>query len=362
MRAASMTWPSARRSWAAAGAAIPTSARCSRARPLREHGAVAIVDPDEVPDDALAVMSFLHGAPGVMVEKLPSSRALADAVDAMQRRLGRTITHLISIEAGGLNSVTPIGVAARLGLPIVDADGMGRAFPSVAMVTPTLHGIHAAPMIQVDERGSVLTIEDPSNHRVEHFARAVTVAMGCSTACAAFPMSGAQVKAACVPGTLTLAQEIGRTIREARERQRDPIAALLAQRHGQRLFGGKIMAVDRRTEGGWTLGEVEIEGLDEDAGTTMTVRFQNENLVAARDGEVVATVPDIIVALHADTGEPFTTESLRYGFRAAVVAMPCDARWATPDGLELTGPRAYGYDLDYRPASAGGARERVVAG
>lgn len=329
---------------------------------LREHGPVTVVDVDELPDDAQAVFSFLHGAPGVMVEKHPSSRALAGAVAAIERRIGRAVTHLISIEAGGLNSVTPVGVAARLGLPLVDADGMGRAFPSVAMVTPTLYGIAAAPMVQVDGQGSALTIEDPSNARVEHFARSITVAMGCSTACAAFPMSGRQVKEACIAGTLTLAQELGRTLREAREAQRDPIAALLEHRDGRRLLGGKVMSVDRRTEGGWTVGEVEIEGLDEDAGASMTVRFQNENLVALRDGETVASVPDIVVALDADTGEPFTTERLRYGFRVAVVAMPCDPRWTTPEGLALTGPRAYGFDFDYRPLRPDGSRARVVTG
>lgn len=329
---------------------------------IREYGPVTIVGVDEVPDDALAVMSFLHGAPGVMVEKLPSSRALAGAVIALQQRIGRKVTHLISIEAGGLNSVTPIGVAARLGLPLIDGDGMGRAFPSVAMVTPTLYGIPAAPMTQVDERGSVVTTDDPSNHTVEHFARAVSVAMGCASACAAFPMSGQQVKRAVISGTLTLAQQIGKTIREARAEQRDPIAALLEQRGGKQLFGGKVMSVDRRTEGGWTQGEVEIEGLDGDAGSTMTLRLQNENLVAWRDGEIVATVPDLIIALDADTGEPITTEGLRYGFRVAVVGMPCDERWTTPAGLEITGPRAYGFDFDYHPVSAYPEHERVLAG
>jgi DUF917 family protein len=41
----------------------------------------------------------------------------------------------------------PMVVAANLGVPIVDADGMGRAFPEIQMVTPTLHGVSATPRL-----------------------------------------------------------------------------------------------------------------------------------------------------------------------------------------------------------------------
>jgi DUF917 family protein len=81
----------------------------------------------------------------------------------------------------------------------------------------------------------------------------------------------------------------------------------------------------------------------------LELRFQNENLAALRDGEIVVSVPDLITVLDAETGEPITTEELRYGFRVTVIATPCDDRWRTPAGLELAGPRYFGYDIDYVP-------------
>ena len=54
-------------------------------------------------------------------------------------------THL-PIEAGGVNSMLPIAAAARLNLPLVDVDGMGRAFPELQMVTFTIGGLSATPM------------------------------------------------------------------------------------------------------------------------------------------------------------------------------------------------------------------------
>jgi len=60
-------------------------------------------------------------------------------------------------------------------------------------------------------------------------------------------------------------------------------------------------------------------------------------------------VPDLITVLDAETGEPVTTEALRYGFRVAVVGMPCAEAWRSAEALALVGPRVFGYDVDYRP-------------
>lgn len=56
------------------------------------------------------------------------------------------------MEAGGVNSMIPIVVAAQLGLPMVDCDGMGRAFPELQMVTFHLDRISATPMAITDEK------------------------------------------------------------------------------------------------------------------------------------------------------------------------------------------------------------------
>ncbi|MGH3977858.1 MAG: DUF917 domain-containing protein, partial [Pseudonocardiaceae bacterium] len=112
-------------------------------REIREHGPVELVSVDEVPDDALVVATAGMGAPTVGVEKLPRGDEHRRALQALQSYLGRPITHTVSIEAGGSNSTVPFRVAAQLGIPVVDADGMGRAFPEIQMVTATLYGVAA---------------------------------------------------------------------------------------------------------------------------------------------------------------------------------------------------------------------------
>ncbi|GAA4489580.1 hypothetical protein GCM10023191_020620 [Actinoallomurus oryzae] len=115
----------------------------------------------------------------------------------------------------------------------------------------------------------------------------------------------------------------------------------------QRVFTGKIVDVVRRTGSGFARGSARLDGMGEFAGTELRIDFQNENLVAYREGAVVASVPDLICVPESETDEPVTTEALRYGFRVDVVGAPCDPRWHAPDGLELVGPRYFGYDHDY---------------
>ena len=125
---------------------------------VRRYGPVQMVTVDEVPDDAFVVPSAMMGAPTVMVEKLPRGTEVINAFKALGDYMGREPTHTTSIEAGGLNSTTPFVVAAQLGIPLVDADGMGRAFPEIQMIVATMHGVSATPMTLADEKGNSAVI------------------------------------------------------------------------------------------------------------------------------------------------------------------------------------------------------------
>lgn len=312
-----------------------------------EYGPAELVPVGELDDDALIVPSAMMGAPTVMTEKIPSGQEVMAAFEALQDYLGREITHTMSIEAGGLNSTIPLVVASRLGLPIVDADMMGRAFPELQMCTPTMWGISATPMALADEKGNVAILKTVDNHWTERMARSICVDMGTTAMIALYVLDGKTLKESCIPGTMSLAAEIGRIISDAREAHTDPIDAVLGRIGGFRLFAGKVVDVQRRTESGFARGEAVFDGVGADAGHELRLQFQNEHLIAVRDGTVLATVPDLITVFDADSGQPITTEDLRYGFRVVVVGMPCNDRWRTPEGLELVGPRYFGYDLDY---------------
>lgn len=326
------------------GGGDPYVGRLLAEQALRRFGPVPLVAPADLPADACVVPVAMMGAPTVMVEKTPSVELIGHAVTALARHLGVTPTHVACIEAGGVNSTFPIVAAAQLGLPLVDGDGMGRAFPELQMVLPTLDGIAATPMSIADEKGNTGVLTTVDNHWSESLARSLTITMGCSAIISNYVMTGAQAAHSLVAGTLSLCTAIGRAVEVARAELDDPVEAVRSVLGGRVLHTGKVTDVARRTTTGFARGEARIAGSDSDG--TLTLNFQNEHLVAWRDGEAVVTTPDLIVVLDSDTGEPVTTEQLRFGHRVCVLAAPADERWRSPGGIALTGPRYFGYDTD----------------
>lgn len=326
---------------------------------------IRFLDPGELDEDALVVPVAMMGAPTVVVEKLPNGSEGATALRALERRLGRPVTATMPAECGGLNSMVPLLAAARLGLPVVDADGMGRAFPELSMTTFGACGVPGSPMAIADEQGSVAVLDSGTdNRRLESLARALAVSMGASAWMGLYPMSGADVRRTAVPRTVSTALQLGRTVREARESHRDPFGQLgealshTAYRHGRVVFSGKVVDVERRTTDGFAQGRAAIagenaQGAEAADGTdgTCELVFQNENLLARVDGRIVAVVPDLVTVLHAESGQPVTTEALSFGQRVRVFVISAPDLLCTPEALATFGPRAFGIDEDYRPVT-----------
>ena len=205
-------------------------------------------------------------------------------------------------------------------------------------------------MAIADEKGnSVIIRETITPHWAERLARAATVQMGCVACYAVAPMSAEQVRRTAIPNTLTLARDLGRAVQQAHSNGGDPLEAILGTCPGKVLFSGKVVDLDRRTTAGFARGTVTIDGMDSFIGQRMVIDFQNENLIARRDGEIVCTVPDLICAVASDLGEPITTELMRYGLRITILGFPAPELWTTPEGLATAGPQAFGYDTDYIP-------------
>jgi len=331
------------------GGGDPTLGKLMAQQAVTKHGPVQLLSLNDVPDDEWIIPTAMMGAPTVLVEKIPSGTEVLDAYRMLEQRLQCSAIATVSAEAGGVNSMIPLVVAATLHIPLVDADGMGRAFPEIQMVTPTLHGVSATPMAIADEKGNRVLLETPDNFWTERLARMTTIQMGCSACVALYAMQGKVAKKALVPGTISLAREIGHTLQTSREQKHDPIETLTTLLHGRRLCEGKITDVHRRTERGFARGEIDIAGTGRDAGSQYKVSFQNENLVFWRDGQAEVTVPDLITVVDNQTGLPITTEALKYGLRIAVLGFPCHPQWRTPEGVKLVGPRYFGYEIDYLP-------------
>ncbi|MDI3270074.1 MAG: DUF917 domain-containing protein [Bacillota bacterium] len=292
-------------------------------------GPVRLITADELQDDDFVIPSAMMGAPTVMLEKIPQGEEAVAALRALENHLGRKATATSPIECGGINSMIPFIVAARTGLPVVDGDGMGRAFPELQMETFHVYGVQGWPAVVADEHGQHVIIESQDNYRLEWLARGVTIRMGGHATLLDYPMTGKQYKETAVRGTVSMGLAIGRAVREA---------------HRQRIH--PVDAVCRATN--------IFTGLGEDQGSRLRIEFQNENLVAIKESErgqdVLATVPDLICVLDSETGTAITTERLRYGQRARIIGIPTPDIMRTPEALKVWGPKAFGYeDVEFIP-------------
>lgn len=334
----------------AGGGGDPYIGKLVAMQAIKDCGPITMLDPEEVPDDALIVPFAMMGAPTVLCEKMVGGKEYKALFDIVASHMGRTIFATMPMEAGGLNSLFPIAAAARLGLPLVDCDGMGRAFPELQMVTFTIGGISASPVALADEKGNTVIFETITNKWSEELARSVTMSCGGSVAVTLYNVTGKQMKEYGVKGIVTKSEQLGAAMRNVKNAEgKTPEEAFLECSEGIKLFRGKITDVLRETKGAFNLGKVVVEGIGECRGHSAYVEFQNENLAATVDREIVATAPDIITLVDTETFNPVPTDALKYGKRVMIVGLKCFDLWRTEAGLELVGPRYFGIDTDYEP-------------
>jgi uncharacterized protein len=314
-----------------------------------EGKSVDLIDPMSLGDDDLIACVGQMGAPLVMQERLCDGPVIAATITMMEKHIGRKFKAIMLWEVGGNNGFQAILAGALLGLPVVDCDAMGRAFPQADMTTFAISGFSAAPWTMVDPRhNSVIFTEAVDWTWMERMTRRVCAVLGSAAATCKAPRVGHEVKSGTCLYTATKAMRIGRTVQDARKVHADPVAAVVESENGMLLFQGKVTDVMRRTTEGWLRGTVQIAGLDANRGETFRLDFQNEWSIGWQNDEVKVTVPDLICLLDSVSGEAIGTETIRYGQRVTVIALPAPAILMSPKGLKHVGPRAFGYDIDFK--------------
>jgi DUF917 family protein len=213
------------------------------------------------------------------------------------------------------------------------------------MSSTELFGIAPCPAFLADSLGNTVVVNAKSSFDLEKIARQIAVAMGSHCAMASYLMNGTQARQSVIPGSISKAIEIGYAIRNAKRDAESPTLAVLNRCGGVQLGQGVIIEVNQEIKNGFLEGTVLIES----SHCTIELIYQNEFLLAKRGEEVLATTPDILTLLECESGTPITSESLRYGLHVDLIALPAPEIWKTPNGLQLVGPAAFGFDVPYQP-------------
>jgi len=315
------------------------------AHAIREFGPVPVVELSELPADGLIMPLSGVGAPTVSYEMLNNGGEAAAVRAAVEKEYGAKVVAVLASEIGGGNGVDAAMWASRLGLPLVDADAMGRAFPEVQMVSFYVTGAATTSLTMADFQGNVATFRPANGTWSEPLARAFSVACGGTALMSDYVMTAAEMQGKVVLGSISNSVALGRAARGSA----DPVGAIQRELDAFHLISGKVTELERRTGGGFVRGSFSLDGTGDDKGRTVRIEIQNENLVALEGSRVLATVPDLITLVDTQTGVAIATEELMHGMRVSALAWACDPLWRSERGIDTAGPRAFGYDLDYTP-------------
>ena len=248
-------------------------------------------------------------------------------MDRIAEFFGKAPTHLVAAEIGGANAFIPLIAGSLLGLPVVDADSLGRAFPELQMSSCHLNGISPTPAFLSDAMGRVSVATHSDACQMEADCREICMHMGSSAAVAVYLMDGEKAKKSLIEGTASQAIELGAKLKE------EGVQGICQSFGGKVLGSGIIVDISQAVCGGFLKGSFSIQcGKD-----LIIVEYQNEFLAAFREGRMLAATPEIIIPLEEETAMPITSESLQYGLRVNLLELPAPSIWKTGEGLKLVG-------------------------
>jgi DUF917 family protein len=293
--------------------------------------------PDELGAAPVVAVGMLGGT-RMLAEKLPSGHEIPAAVRALARWTGQEPQAAMPFEAAGLNGALAVAASVTLGLPLVDADLMGRALPRADQATRAVDGGTLTPFAMTEPGGRTVLIDDADPVTLERVVRAVVAQGGGWAGCAFAAVPATTVRHDACLGSLARAVALGRAHAAAAPAD---IASALG---GRALAGGRIAEIARHASP--TFGRAGIAVID-DTGPVLRLEAENEYLLALLDGLPVASCPDLLCVLDRRTAAPIAVDALRVGDDVTVVALPGPDWWrASPQRLAHVGPRAFGLDCD----------------
>ncbi len=321
-------------------------------RHIEAHGPVRIESLEELSGEG---RYLTVGIMGSMLEA--SLQTGAEGVELVKRFSDESsipCRGLFSIEASSLNVLFPILVAGMLGVPLVDGDCMGRAFPEFQMTTAQAEGRQIAPMSLLTPGGEYYHFEDLENLLFEVKAREIASHAAGIAYFSGFPLDRAALRSVLLPGTLSFVYEIGLCF-IGPDSYSDLLERIIETTKNStygsaiELFVGTTAEIGISLEGGRRWSQIGLKGTGSYQHSTFSLLAQNELLIAFRDDRISAMVPDLITLIDLHSLKPLSLSALKTDMRVAVIGIPAPVRLKSPAMLQVLGPLCFGYSTEYIP-------------
>lgn len=298
---------------------------------------------DELEDDALVVSMGVvnNGLP--LSDLRPAGDEFAKLVPLIENALDRPVAGIMPLAVGSVNALFPFLVGMQTGLPVVDADPMGRILPLVSQTVFTLAGLPIGPVAAAGATGESALIHVDTPARAERLLRALAGEYGGWAATATYPMSARTLAETGVLGSLSRLRRIGCLLDsdQTAESKHEALRRHEGVRQIIRARVGEVAWHARPALSGQVEQPASIVLIEESQGRIVQLEVRNELLMLMVDGAVRAVVPDIITLLRPIDGSVAALEDLWTGNTVDIVVMPAAEPWYTPEGQLLAGPQAF---------------------
>jgi len=285
------------------------------------HGDTVIIGNDELPDNCLIVPVAFVGAPLISMEKIPNTKIFDTLYKNIKKDFPDQQIVLMPAEIGGCNALTPFMLASKYGLPVLDADLIGRAFPKINMCKPAILNCKADPTYLTDLHGNAVTLHPKELHSLEKMVRDIVIRFSSTAVIATFILMRDQTDKV-ISGSISRSLELGRGLLPLKTIQ---------------LARGYINDICHQLAGGFLTGHVEVKTTDKN----IKIYFQNEFLLAKSENKTIASSPDIIAIIDAKSGIVITTESLQFGIDVILLKIPAPDFWLSPEALLTVHPNVF---------------------
>lgn len=113
-----------------------------------EQEGVEVVDVANTDNTKLYVVAGGMGQPSALKANIPATIAsIQIAINRLVQEKGMPLGGILNVESGPVNGILAVLMAAKLGVPVVNADGGGRSVPSLTNLTYAYENYPIAPVV-----------------------------------------------------------------------------------------------------------------------------------------------------------------------------------------------------------------------
>lgn len=315
---------------------------------LEETGPIPLLRPESLDPHAWCAAMCVLGSGSALTDLPPTGDEFVESTRMLEHAVGQRLSAVYPLAAATVSALFPVAAAAQLGVPLMDCDGMGRAFAQIHQTAMYLSGVAVAPAALVGATGEGVLVRSTDDSRADQLCRASLDVLGGWGALVGYPSTVQRAGRGALRGTVSRLLAVGRLLV-------DPVDAdlllsrLSAVNAARRVGRGRIVELEhlsRRADMTVPTHPTSVV-IDDVEGAILRLELRSEVVAVFSDGVMVAAAPDLITLFDVTRGGLATLDNLEHGDLLDVLVTPAEAVWYGAAGLAMVGPSAHGIPLDH---------------